>query len=98
MIQCVCGGRVRSVSTDDRRVVMVVMVVVKGGGVMIKMVDVILSEGVGRRQEEKVRVSTLMLFVLGPVGLFAYSSGVLSFSCRSFNRRKGVCSRCSIVL
>lgn len=37
------------------------------GGVMIKMVDIILSGGVGRRQEEKVKVSTLMLFFLGPV-------------------------------
>lgn len=32
------------------------------------MVDVTLSEGVGRRQEEKVAASTLMWFVLGPVG------------------------------
>lgn len=40
-----------------------------GGGVMIKMVDIILSAGVGRRQEEKVRVSTLMLFFLA-VALF----------------------------
>lgn len=61
MIQCVCvcacGGRVWSVSTDDTR----------GGGVMIKMVDIILSGGVGRRQAEKVRVSTLMLFFPGPL-------------------------------
>lgn len=43
-----------------------------GGKVMIKMVDVTLSEGVGRRQEEKVRVSTLMLFFLGPVSSAVY--------------------------
>lgn len=38
---------------------------------MIKTVDVTLSEGVGRRQEEKVRVSTLMLFFSGPVSSHA---------------------------
>lgn len=39
----------------------------EGGGVMIKMVDIILSGGVGRRQAEKVRVSTLMLFFPEPL-------------------------------
>lgn len=33
-------------------------------GVMIKMVGIILSEGVERRLEEKVTVSTLMLFFI----------------------------------
>lgn len=59
MIQCVCvvGGFEPSAQMTY--------------GVMINMVDVPLSEGVGRRQEEKVAVSTLMLFVLGPVGSHA---------------------------
>lgn len=42
-----------------------------GGEVMIDTVDVRLSDGAGRRQEEKVAVSTLMPFVLGPVGSHA---------------------------
>ena len=42
-----------------------VCVTYEGGGVMIKMVDIILSEAVGRRQQEKVSVSTRMLFFFG---------------------------------
>ena len=42
-----------------------VCVTYEGGGVMIKMVDILLSEGVGRRQQEKVSVSTRMLFFFG---------------------------------
>lgn len=55
-----------------------------GGGVMIKMVDIIPSEGVGRRQEEKVRVSAVMLFLLGPVYLCT-----APLRCHLFLRRKG---------
>lgn len=49
------------------------------GEVMIKMVGIILSKGVGRGQEEKARVSPQMLFFIQRVysrWKFVYSSGV----------------------
>ena len=51
MIQCVWGEG--ALARQHR---------LRWGGFMIKMVDIVLSAGVGRGQEEKVGVSTPMLF------------------------------------